>query len=126
MDTALADSGTPPEPDWFHDGPLQAACKAHRVLAEIVPAYIFQRVDLTKDFKPAVLDLALEELRERFANQHTGLRRFGGAYRADTCGPTMSSHAMFSPLLASDQPSPDQPSPSASGSASRRATSPKS
>ena len=79
----LADSGTPPEPDWFHDGPLQAACKAHRVLAEIVPAYIFQRVDLMKDFKPAVLDLALEELRERFANQHTGLRRLGGAYRAD-------------------------------------------
>ena len=79
----LADSGTPPEPDWFHDGPLQAACKAHRVLAEIVPAYISQRLDLTKDFKPAVLDLPLEELRERFANRHKGLRRLGGAYRAD-------------------------------------------
>ena len=32
----LANSETPPEPDWFHDGPLEAAREAHRVLSEIV------------------------------------------------------------------------------------------
>ena len=36
-----------------------------------------------QDFKPTVLDLSLETLRERFANRHKGLRKLGGPYRAD-------------------------------------------
>ena len=60
----LANSETPPEPNWFEDGPLEAAREAHRVLSEIVPPYIAQRDDLMQDFKPTVLDLSLETLRE--------------------------------------------------------------
>ena len=88
----LANSETPPEPDWFHDGPLEAAREAHRVLSEIVPPYIAQRDDLMQDFKPTVLDLSLKTLRERFANRHKGLRKLGGAYRADKA--TLASAAI--------------------------------
>ena len=49
----LANSETPPEPDWFHDGPLEAAREAHRVLSEIVPPYIAQRDDLMQDHPEA-------------------------------------------------------------------------
>ena len=79
----LADSGAPPEPAWFHDGPLQAAREAHEVLSEIVPTYIAQRDNLKQDFRPSVLDLSLEALRERFVHRHKGLRKLGSAYRAD-------------------------------------------
>ena len=88
----LANSETPPEPDWFEDGPLEAAREAHRVLSEIVPPYIAQRDDLMQDFKPTVLDLSLDALRERFANRHKGLRKLGGAYRADKA--TLASAAI--------------------------------
>ena len=79
----LAACDFPPEPGWFDENGLQAASEALGLLSEIVPRYISARDELMADFKPAVVELDLEALRERRDERIRILGKLGRGYRAD-------------------------------------------
>ena len=79
----LAASDSPPEPDWLDEKCLKDASEALGLLSEVVPRYISTRDKLLSDFKPAVVELDLEAMRERRDERLKVLGRLGRGYRAD-------------------------------------------
>lgn len=79
----LAGSNFLPEPGWFDEKGLHAASEALGLLSEIVQRYISARDEMMADFKPAVVELDLEALRERRDERVKILGKLGRGYRAD-------------------------------------------
>ena len=76
----LGNDHSPPPAGWLHDLPA-----AERAVERVVPLLEAESAarERARSFEPAVLDLDLEGLAERFAHEHRGLKKLGGAYKAD-------------------------------------------
>ena len=72
-----------PEGDWLDTFALPKLDEAINVLSAVVDSYREKAEALSGLFKPSVLELDLESLRARFETLHRGIRKLGGAYRAD-------------------------------------------
>lgn len=79
----LAGSPTPPEPAWLNPATRAALDDARRVLIDLLRTYRSRRDALRAIFSEKVLDLDLQGLHARFRDIHTGVRKLGGAFRAD-------------------------------------------
>ncbi|MEQ1698709.1 MAG: DUF3320 domain-containing protein [Ilumatobacteraceae bacterium] len=79
----LADSSQRPEPGWFGRAQSSDVAEARRVLDGLIAELKVTRTRAEEVFRPSVVELDLKGLRARFAELHTGLRKLGGAYRAD-------------------------------------------
>ena len=109
----LAASDCPPEPDWFDEKGLQAASEALGLLSEIVPRYVAARDELIADFKPAVVELDLEELRERRDRRIKILGKIGRGYRADRA--TLAAATVSSKATGRTMRTPGRPDHLAAG-----------
>lgn len=72
-----------PEKEWLDPVALTKVRESAAVLNSLVGSYLKKGETLGKTFRPSVLDLDLRALKIRFDTLHTGLRKLGGAYRAD-------------------------------------------
>ena len=80
---SLAGDPTPPEAHWLNPVLRPALDEARQVLTQQLVEYRQRRQAVTEHFTDAVLELDLPALAARFREVHTGLRKLGGAYRAD-------------------------------------------
>ncbi|MBM2620048.1 DUF4011 domain-containing protein [Actinoplanes sp. LDG1-06] len=79
----LASRAGRPEPFWFGPGVLpgvSVAAAAQRHCAEAVAA---AEAECRRWFHPAIVDQPVEQLAERLAHEHRGVRKLLGAYRRD-------------------------------------------
>ncbi|RKQ90984.1 uncharacterized protein DUF3320 [Solirubrobacter pauli] len=76
--TALAAEGSPPPASWFASPPIEGVTRVIELLETDVSARTAAQI-----FEPSVLELDLDALARRFADEHRGLKKLGGAYRAD-------------------------------------------
>ena len=74
---------TPPDPTWLNPVLQQQLAAAAASLAVIVGDYRNRQAALAEVFTPAVLQVDLVALRQRFGEVHKGLRRLSGGYRGD-------------------------------------------
>jgi hypothetical protein len=79
----LADSVQRPEATWFGRAQSSDVAEARRVLDGLIGNLKVARSRVEEVFRPTVVELDLKGLRARFAELHTGMRKLGGAYRAD-------------------------------------------
>jgi hypothetical protein len=80
---ALSGASHRPEPQWLDPQVQDALQRAAAVLGQLVEEYRSREAAVSDIFTPAVLDLDLEVLEQRFQHVHKGFRKWGGAYRAD-------------------------------------------
>ncbi len=78
---AVAQSADRPEAAWL-TGALPAAREAHARLAPLVET-VRETREAAAAFEPSALELDLDGLARRFRDEHRGLKKLGGAYRAD-------------------------------------------
>jgi hypothetical protein len=78
-----ADAPVRPEARWATPAGAARAQQAITVLGPLVRDYRDRRDNLTEVFEEGVYDLDLRGLVTRFQDVHRGLRKLGGAYRAD-------------------------------------------
>lgn len=79
----LAASPTPPEPGWLTPLAQPRVDAALDVLGALVADFDQRAMALAEVFTPALLELDIRALRARFKDVHRGIRKVGGAYRAD-------------------------------------------
>ena len=80
---ALSAASHRPEPQWLDPHVQDALQRAAAVLGQLVEEYRTREAAVADVFTPAVLDLELEALEQRFGHVHKGFRKWGGAYRSD-------------------------------------------
>lgn len=81
--TDLIGASHRPESDWLDPLALLRLEEATTVLGALVDSYREKAESLATTFNSSVLDLDLETLHARFTTLHRGIRKLGGAYRAD-------------------------------------------
>ncbi|MGQ0433896.1 MAG: DUF3320 domain-containing protein [Microthrixaceae bacterium] len=74
---------TPPEATWLDPILQPRLLEAARVLGELLTDHRQRHERLSATFRPSVLALDLPALTSRFTDVHKGLKKLGGAYRAD-------------------------------------------
>lgn len=79
----LADSASPPEPNWCDGVGLRTARAAAAALEPLITAWRKQADDLADTFTRDVLELDIARMRQRFRALHKGVRKLGGEYRND-------------------------------------------
>ena len=80
--SALAATDAPPPAGWLLD-PAAAEAAVERGSTPLLARRSRRRASGARAFEPSVLDLDLEGLAAALRHEHRGLKKLGGAYRAD-------------------------------------------
>ncbi|MBL7259197.1 DUF4011 domain-containing protein [Paractinoplanes lichenicola] len=89
-----------PEPFWFGPGVLAGVSVAAAALRRCTEAVTAAEAECRRWFRDGIVEQPVEQLADRLAHEHRGLRKLLGAYRRDWDAVAAHAHASVSPAEA--------------------------